>query len=135
MEEQLQEVLDRRIFAEQGCEASNLVRERSPNVLRLVLAEVADEWNHASDDDLLLKRLAKPCVHGLIWWPTSNRISHTWYLASCGRPDFSLIIFEKSHEMGHKFLPYELGSNSVGELDQNKSLSYGSCKRGGTSLK
>ena len=59
VEEEREEVLDGGVFTQQRREAADLVRKRRANMLRDVLAQVADARHDAGKDHLLLEELGE----------------------------------------------------------------------------
>lgn len=57
MEEQGEEMLDGGILAQERCEAANLVREGSADMLGNILAEIADARHYPGQHDFLLEQL------------------------------------------------------------------------------
>lgn len=57
MQEERQQVLDGCFLAEQRCQPGDLGRDGRTNVLGTVLAEIADAWDDARENNLLFNRL------------------------------------------------------------------------------
>ena len=60
MKEQRKEMLDGGIFAEERCQAADLVGKCSPNVLGDVLAQISDARYNPSEHNFFLKQFGKP---------------------------------------------------------------------------
>ena len=59
MQEKREKVFDSRLLSEERCKAGNLVRDSGTDMLRRVLAEVADTGNDAEQDDFLVEELGE----------------------------------------------------------------------------
>lgn len=57
MEEKREKVFDGRIFAQQRSETTDLVRQRSANVLGCILAQISDARDNTPQDNFLFEEL------------------------------------------------------------------------------
>jgi hypothetical protein len=117
MQEERQQMLDRRISAEEGSQTRNLRGKGSPNMLRAILRQVSNAGDNPGQDDFFVKEFRKTCGRGMRSDVSKFEMQlRTRNLTSASGPNFCFIILQKLHVLPDQLLPDKLYTDGFREL-------------------